>query len=59
MTPLPLSVHHGALDPATAAEVRELAARAGAADGVAPLSEQPLLGLTADAPTAQVRCSSS
>ncbi len=41
------SVHRGPLDAATAAQVRELADAAAATDGVAPLSEQPLLQLTA------------
>jgi len=36
---------HGSLEPGTAAAVRSLAAAAAAADGVAPLSEQPLLRL--------------
>ncbi|HEX5331708.1 MAG TPA: mycothiol synthase [Cellulomonas sp.] len=36
---------HGLLAPETAAAVRSLAATAAAADGVAPLSEQPLLRL--------------
>jgi mycothiol synthase len=40
-------VHRGPLDGATAAQVRALADAAAAADGVAPLSEQPLLQLTA------------
>ncbi|MFF2620669.1 mycothiol synthase [Oerskovia jenensis] len=38
----------GPLDPATADEVRALAAAAQEADGVAPLSEQPLLRLGVD-----------
>ena len=41
------AVHRGPLDGATAAQVRELAAAATAVDGVPPLSEQPLLQLTA------------
>jgi mycothiol synthase len=44
--PLPV-VHRGPLDGPTAAQVRELAESATAADGVPPLSEQPLLQLTA------------
>jgi mycothiol synthase len=44
--PLP-AVHRGPLDGATAAQVRALADAASAADGVPPLSEQPLLQLTA------------
>ncbi len=45
----------GPLDDAAADEVRALAARAGRADGVPPLSEQPLLWLTsAEAPTVHV-----
>ncbi|TGJ96389.1 mycothiol synthase, partial [Actinotalea fermentans ATCC 43279 = JCM 9966 = DSM 3133] len=38
----------GPLDPATADEVRALAAAAQESDGVAPLSEQPLLRLGVD-----------
>lgn len=45
------TVHRGPLEPAVAAAVRSLASVAAAADGVPPLSEQPLLALTADAPT--------
>jgi mycothiol synthase len=41
-------IHTGPLPPITADEVRALAARAAAHDGVAPLSEQPLLCLEAD-----------
>ncbi len=44
--PLP-AVHRGPLDGPTAAQVRELAEAAAAADGVPPLSEQPLLQLMA------------
>ncbi len=44
--PLP-AVHRGPLDGSTAAQVRELAESAAAVDGVPPLSEQPLLQLTA------------
>jgi mycothiol synthase len=44
--PLP-AVHRGPLDGPTAAQVRELAGSAAAVDGVPPLSEQPLLQLTA------------
>ena len=54
MTPPSPTVRLGALDPATATEVRDLAAAAASTDGVAPLSEQPLLGLTAEAPTAHL-----
>jgi len=39
-------VHRGPLDGATAGQVRALAEAAAAADGVPPLSEQPLLQLT-------------
>ncbi|HWJ84971.1 MAG TPA: mycothiol synthase [Cellulomonas sp.] len=41
-------VHTGPLPSAMADEVRALAARATAADGIAPLSEQPLLWLESD-----------
>jgi mycothiol synthase len=41
-------IHTGPLPPITADEVRALAARAAAHDGVPPLSEQPLLWLEAD-----------
>jgi mycothiol synthase len=51
MTSFLLVVRAGPLDPGTAAEVRDLAADAAATDGVDPLSEQPLLGLTAPGPT--------
>ncbi|NMR19771.1 mycothiol synthase [Cellulomonas fimi] len=44
-------VRRGPLDDDTAAQVRRLAAAAESVDGVAPLSEQPLLHLTAAAPT--------
>ena len=54
MTPPSPTVRLGALDLATATEVRDLAAAAAATDGVAPLAEQPLLGLTAEAPTAHL-----
>ncbi|HEY8721212.1 mycothiol synthase [Pengzhenrongella sp.] len=50
MTRLAPLAHSGPLDPGTADQVRALASDAQAADGVAPLSEQPLLSLTADAP---------
>ena len=53
MTHTPVT-RRGPLDPGTAAEVRDLAAAAAANDGVPPLSEQPLLHLTAHAPTAHV-----
>ncbi|HEY5515321.1 MAG TPA: mycothiol synthase [Pengzhenrongella sp.] len=49
MSQLPSAACSGPLDPTTAAEVRDLAAAAAATDGVAPLSEQTLLSLTADA----------
>ena len=52
-TPSP-AVHRGRLDGPTAAEVRALADLAAAADGVAPLSEQPLLQLTAGHGTVHV-----
>lgn len=45
------AVHRGPLDAHTAAEVRELAEQAAAVDGIAPLSEQPLLALTTGAHT--------
>ncbi|WP_158370603.1 mycothiol synthase [Cellulosimicrobium cellulans] len=45
-----LTSRTGALPAATAAAVRDLAAAAGAHDGVAPLSEQPLLWLTGGGP---------
>lgn len=51
MTPLPPVMRRGPLEPAAAAEIRDLAAAARATDGVAPLSEQPLLHLTSAAPT--------
>ena len=41
-------IHTGPLPPIVADEVRALAARAAAHDGVAPLSEQPLLWLEAE-----------
>jgi mycothiol synthase len=44
--PVQVSAVRGPLPPATADDVRAMAARAAAADGVAPLSEQPLLWLT-------------
>jgi mycothiol synthase len=44
--PVEVSAVRGPLPPAVADEVRALAARAAAVDGVAPLSEQPLLWLT-------------
>ena len=44
--PLSPAVHRGPLDESTAAQVRQLADSATSADGVAPLSEQPLLQLT-------------
>ncbi len=40
-----VAAHHGPLDPETAEAVRLLAADAAGSDGVAPLSEQPLLWL--------------
>lgn len=48
-TPAP-QARTGALPAATAAAVRDLAAAAGTHDGVAPLSEQPLLWLTGGGP---------
>lgn len=51
--PAPVA-HRGPLDLATAAEVRTLALEATATDGVAPLSEQPLLRLTSAAPAAHL-----
>lgn len=44
----PVQVRTGPLPTPEADEVRELAARAAAADGIAPLSEQPLLWLQDD-----------
>ncbi|WP_242511695.1 mycothiol synthase [Pengzhenrongella frigida] len=51
MTSLLPVTRRGPLDPAAVAEIRALAAEAAAADGVAPLSENPLLHLTAEAGT--------
>lgn len=48
MTYLPPTTRRGPLDPAVVAAIRTLAGAAAVTDGVAPLSEQPLLSLTAD-----------
>ena len=48
MTPFPPVARRGPLPPTTAVAVRDLAGRAAAVDGVAPLSEQPLLRLAVD-----------
>ncbi|QTE29702.1 mycothiol synthase [Pengzhenrongella sicca] len=51
MTLAHLTVLRGPLEAPIAADVRALAGAAASADGVAPLGEQPLLGLTAPEPT--------
>ncbi|MBC7551551.1 MAG: mycothiol synthase, partial [Cellulomonas sp.] len=48
MTPSPPVAQRGPLPPTAAGGVRDLAGPGGAVDGVAPLSEQPLLRLAAD-----------